>query len=128
MLKHMGEKKLSGRRDGAAWTLGELLRSRREAAGLSITHMARQLGVSRTYLSRLERGIYMHPSSRVLVQMAKRLDIRAEDLYALTGCIPPADLPSFGPYLRAKHPNWPTLVITELDDYRDFLQHKYSLR
>jgi len=123
----MVQRNQSDHHDGIVLTLGDLLKSRREAAGLSLTQMAAQLGISRTYLSRLERGIYAHPSSRILNQMAKHLDIRTEDLCAITGWILPTDLPSFGPYLRAKHPDWPALVITELDDFCDFLQHKYSL-
>ena len=110
-----------------ASTLGDLLRSRRETAGLSLTEMAAKLGISRPYLSRLERGEYSNPSPKVLIQLSKSLDILAEDLYAMTGCLLPADLPSFVPYLRAKHPDWPDLVIAELDDFCDFLKQKYSL-
>ena len=108
-------------------TLGDLLRSRRESAGLSLTEMAAKLGISRPYLSRLERGEYTNPSPKILIQLGKSLDIRIEDLYAMTGCLLPTDLPSFVPYLRAKHPDWPDLVIAELDDFCDFLKHKHSL-
>ena len=123
----MGQRKESDHHEPSASTLGDLLRSRREAAGLSLTRMAAKLGISRPYLSRLERGEYSNPSSKILIQLSKGLGIRTEDLYAMTGCLLPTDLPSFVPYLRAKHPDWPSLVIVELDDFRDFLKHKYSL-
>jgi XRE family transcriptional regulator of biofilm formation len=130
MLKavRMGQKKASDHREPGTVALGYLLRSRREAAGLSLTQMAKEFGISHTYLGRLERGEYAHPTPVILGRVAKCLQVRLEDLYALAGITLPTDLPEFGPYLRAKHPDWPTLIITELDDYCDFLKHKYSLQ
>jgi transcriptional regulator with XRE-family HTH domain len=109
-------------------TLADLLRSRREAAGLTVTEMAAKLSVSRPHLARLESGEHKHPSPALLGRMSERLNIKPEDLYALTGCMPPTDLPGFIPYLRALHPDWPDDVITELDDFHDFLRYKYSLQ
>lgn len=109
-------------------TLGNLLKARRESMGLSLNQLAIQVHISRPYLSRLERGEYAHPSPRILAQLAQRLQIRLEDLYALTGYMRAADLPSFGPYLRAKHPNWPELYYAELSDFYEFLKYKHSLR
>jgi transcriptional regulator with XRE-family HTH domain len=124
----MGQKQASDRRESGVAALGDLLKSRREATGLSLTQMAKRFGISRTYLGRLERGEYGHPAPEILTRIGKCLDLRLEDLYALAGITLPSDLPEFGPYLLAKHPDWPKLVITELDDYCDFLKHKYSLR
>lgn len=125
----MGQKnKASDRREPGVAALGDFLRARREAARLSQTQMAAQIGVSRPYLGRLENGEYEHPAPEILSRMAKLLNVHLEDLYALAGVILPTDLPDFGPYLRAKHPDWPNLVITELDDFCGFLKHKYSLR
>ena len=121
------EKNASDHREPGVATLGDLLRTRREAAGLSVTQMAEKLGVSRPYLGRLERGEYKRPTPEILSRIAKPLNARLEDLYALAGFTLPADLPDFIPYLRAKHPDWPKLVVTELDDFCDFLKHKYSL-
>jgi transcriptional regulator with XRE-family HTH domain len=117
----------SDRLNPPAGPLGELIRTKRAAAGLTLTQLAVQVGVCRPYLSRLERGEYAHPSPRVLAQLAKWLDISHEDLYAITGYMLPSDLPSFGPYLRAKHAEWPDHVLQELDSFYDFLKHKYSL-
>lgn len=125
----MGQKKkASDHREPAAAALGDFLRTRREAAGLSLTQMAAKLGISRPYLGRLENGEYEHPAPEILSRMAKSLDVHLEDLYALAGIMMPTDLPDLGPYLRAKHPDWPKLVITELSDFCDFLKHKYSLQ
>ncbi len=114
--------------NGEVQTLGSLLKAKREAGGLSVTQLAARLGVSRPYLSRLERGEYAHPSVRVLTQLAKCLDVRSEDLYALGGYLLPSDLPSFSSYLSAKHPDWPEGVRAELIEFHDFLRHKYSLK
>jgi transcriptional regulator with XRE-family HTH domain len=103
-----------------------MLRAKREAEGLTITQLASELGISRTYLSRLERGEYAHPSVKILSHMADRFDVRHEDLYALADYMRPTELPGFGPYLRAKHPDWPEVVRIELTDFYDFLKHKYS--
>ena len=124
----MGAINSSDHHDETASTLGRLLKLKRETAGLNITQMAAQFGMSRTYLSRLERGLYTHPSPKLLIRMATRFDLHLEDIYALSGCFLPADLPSFGPYLRAKHPDWPEKIITELTDFQDFLIQKYSLQ
>ena len=117
----------SGRHSAGSSPLGNLIRSKREAAGLTLTQLAAELAVSRPYLSRLERGEYAHPSSRVLAQIIKRLDISVEDAYAITGYLLPKDLPSFGPYLRAKHADWPEAALQELETFYDFLKHKYSI-
>lgn len=125
----MGQKnKALGHHESGVAALGDLLRTRRESAGLSLTQMAANLGISRPYLGRLESGQYKHPAPETLSRIAKTLNVHLEDLYALAGITLPTDLPDFGPYLQAKHPDWPNLVITELDDFCDFLKHKYSLR
>lgn len=117
----------SGRREAGSSAFGNLLRTKREAAGLTLAQLSAELAVSRPYLSRLERGEYEHPSSRVLSQITKRLDISAEDVYAVAGYTVPTDLPSFGPYLRAKHADWPEEAFQELERFYDFLKYKYSL-
>lgn len=119
--------KKSDRPNPPAGPLGELIGAKREAAGLTLTQLAVQLGVCRPYLSKLEHGEYAHPSPRVLMQLAKWLDISHDDLYAITGYMLPSDLPSFGPYLRAKHAEWPDHALQELENFYEFLKHKYSL-
>ncbi len=123
----MREGNQSGRRNEAALRLGELLKSGRAAAGLTLTEAAARMGVSRTYLSRLERAEYLHPSMALLGRMAQVLNMRIEDLYAVAGQIPPTDLPSLGPYLRAMHPDWPSEAIVEVAKFCDYVEHRYSL-
>jgi hypothetical protein len=76
----------------------------------------------------LESGKHKRVSPALLGRMSERLDVKPEDLYALTGWMRPTDLPAFIPYLRAIHPDWPDDVIIMLDAYHDFLRYKYSLQ
>jgi transcriptional regulator with XRE-family HTH domain len=123
----MTRRKPSDPHNEAPATFGKALRKRREEAGLSKTEMARKLNVSSPHLSRLERDEIKHPSAELLQRITKCLNIRSEDLYALTGLLIPTDLPELVPYLRAKHPDWPDFVIAELDDICDYLKYKHSL-
>jgi transcriptional regulator with XRE-family HTH domain len=107
--------------------LGSLLKKEREASGLSQTRLAVEIGVSRPYLSRLEQGSYANPSPVLLMRIAKRLNIPLADLYALTGCLLPDELPDYEAYLRAKHPSWPDAVIQELVDFQEFVRQQHSL-
>jgi transcriptional regulator with XRE-family HTH domain len=122
----MKQQKLSDLRKTPT-TLGDTLRQHREDLGLSLTEMAARLGVSGSHLSRLERNKIEHPAPDLLLQISKCMAIDAQDLYALTGLFVPDDLPELVPYLRAKHPDWPELAVTQLDTYCDFLKARYSL-
>lgn len=117
----------SGHHSTGSGPLGNLIRTKREAAGLTLTQLASELGMSRPYLSRLEQGKYAHPSARALTHIVNRLDISVEDVYALTGYMLPMDLPGFGPYLRAKYAEWPEAALHELETFYEFLKHKYSV-
>ena len=117
----------SGHHSSGNSALGRLLRDRREAEGLTRTELAAEVGISRQYLSKLESGEHERPSSRVLNLIAKRLNISVEDAYAITGYTLPRDLPDFGPYLRAKHVDWPDHALKELEVFYDYLKYKYSL-
>lgn len=117
----------SGRPKGGNSALGRLLSARREAAGLSLTKLAAELGITRQYLSRIERGDYEHPSFKLINQITKRLNISLEDVYITTGYTLPKELPSFGSYVRAKHVDWPEDVVRQLESYYEFLKYKHSL-
>jgi hypothetical protein len=73
-----------------------------------------------------ERAEAAHPSAELLLRIIKCGVIRPENLYALTGLLLPTDLPDLIPYLHAKHPDWPDLMIVELDHYCGYLKTKYS--
>ena len=76
--------------------LADVLRSRRQACGLTLREAARRIGVSPAYLSSLEHGRNPTtgrpptPSPRVLAGLAGVLDIDLETLLGLAGAAPPA--------------------------------------
>lgn len=123
----MQQQKPSGHHEKTPSTLADLLKSRRQAGGLTRTAIAQRLGISRSQYTRLETGEAKRPSPALLGRMGELLNVSVGDLYAITGYIPLTELPSFGAYLRALHPDWPDPVIAMLDDFHDFLRYKYSL-
>lgn len=114
------------RHNKRASLLGSLIREGREQAGLSQSKAASKLNISHTYLLRLERGDYDHPDPRTLVRFASLYGIPLADLYAAAGYVAPTELPSFCPYLRGLHPDWPEEAFHELEGHYEYLQQKYS--
>jgi transcriptional regulator with XRE-family HTH domain len=72
--------------------LGDYLREQRLGAALSLRQLADQSGVSNPYLSMIERGM-RNPSAQVLQQIAKALQISADQLYIRAGIISLDDTP-----------------------------------
>ena len=66
--------------------LGELIRSQRRLANLSLRDLAERTNVSNPYLSQIERGL-RKPSADILQQIAKALRISAETLYIRAGIL-----------------------------------------
>ena len=66
--------------------LGELIRSQRKLARLSLRELAARTHVSNPYLSQLERGLHA-PSVRVLTSIARALNMSAETLLAQAGIV-----------------------------------------
>jgi transcriptional regulator with XRE-family HTH domain len=64
--------------------LGELIRSQRELARMSVRRLSELAGVSNPYLSQIERGL-RKPSADILQQIAAALQISAETLYERAG-------------------------------------------
>jgi len=60
--------------------IGSRLKQLRLKRGLSINELSERAGVSKSYLSYIERGIQKNPSLQVLSRLAKTLDTNVEDL------------------------------------------------
>jgi transcriptional regulator with XRE-family HTH domain len=80
-------------------TLGEYVRTKREAAGLSQRQLAHEAGVSFSNISRLESGFTQHPTSGLLKNVADVLDVDLAELLAYLG-IRVAGAGSLNDYLR----------------------------
>ena len=107
--------------------LGEYIGAQRESLGISLRRLAERIGVTHSYLSRLEAGDYAQPAPAVLYRIAEALDLDPEDLFALAGHTIPRELPSFTPYLRAKY-DIPDQAAQELADYFRFMTERYNIR
>jgi transcriptional regulator with XRE-family HTH domain len=66
--------------------LGDFIRTRREAARLSLRRLSDIAGVSNPYLSQIERGL-RKPSAEILQAIAKGLEISSETLYVRAGIL-----------------------------------------
>src|SRR3954468_4557626 len=64
--------------------VGDLIKSQREVARMSVRRLADRAGVSNPYLSQIERGL-RRPSAEILQQLAKALKISVETLYIRAG-------------------------------------------
>ena len=78
--------------------LGERVRKRRKALGLTAKSLAKAAGVSTSYISQVERGHQEDPSLPALRRLAEALKM---DLHALLGGLAPgADTSPIPPSLR----------------------------
>jgi transcriptional regulator with XRE-family HTH domain len=107
-------------------TLGSYVKTQRERLGISQRQLAKRVGLSHTYLWRLEAGDFAQPSPAVLHRIAEALDLDPEDLFALAGHVIPEKLPSFAPYLRAKY-HITDEAARELSDYFQYLTKRHRI-
>lgn len=83
--------------------LGALIRYRREAVGWSLRQLEERTSIDNSLLTRMEQGRILKPAPDNVRRIAEALDIPLADLYALADWAVPTELPSPGPYLRAKY-------------------------
>ena len=65
--------------------LGERIRQQRIEKGISLTQFAKQSGISKSYLSNLERGLQQNPSIEVLKKISEYLNVDIEILISEIG-------------------------------------------
>jgi transcriptional regulator with XRE-family HTH domain len=87
--------------DPALEALGEYIRMQRQLSKLSLRQMARAAGLSDSYLSQVERGLY-RPSAEVLKAIADALKLSATSLYTQIGLLdePAEDGPGVAEAIR----------------------------
>lgn len=86
--------------------LGERLKALRKSRGWTQENLAEVSGLTRSHISRLERGDIELPSRARLLRLADALGTTADDLLTAAGYRsddPPAALPDLGVYLRLKY-------------------------
>jgi transcriptional regulator with XRE-family HTH domain len=120
----MKHEELLDRRSEPQSRLAHLLLEGRTAVGLTQTAAAQKIGVTSTYLGRLEHGVYSNPSARILSAAAEVYRISQADLFAAAGYTLPSELPTFPGYLHATCKGWPDAAIQELVDFYEFIRER----
>ncbi|MFD1020290.1 helix-turn-helix domain-containing protein [Thalassobacillus hwangdonensis] len=62
--------------------IGRRLKELRLDKGISLSELSRRSGVSKSYISNIERGVQKNPSLIVLRKLSKTLDVTIEQLVA----------------------------------------------
>ena len=70
-------------RDGALIALGEAVRGRRKASGMSQEALADAAGIDRSHMGKIERGEHL-PSLALILKIATALKMSGTDLMAAT--------------------------------------------
>src|ERR1700683_3431165 len=83
--------------------LGEYIRGRRIALGMSMRQLEDATGIPRSGLSEIENGHRTTPSPEKLQRIAEALMVDYEDLYAVGGISRPEKLPEIDAYLRTRY-------------------------
>jgi transcriptional regulator with XRE-family HTH domain len=107
-------------------TLGQLVRERRDALGLSLRQLGQRIGATDTTVLRIESGEIKNPRGDLLRTLTEALDVPSADLFSAAGYTVPAELPSFRPYLRAKYGALPPAALTELEDTFADIARRYG--
>lgn len=106
--------------------LGEWLRERRQAAGLSTVQLAKAAGTTDGTITRLEQGAFAAPDPHKLRRIAEALGLSLADVYAMADYAVPGDLPSFAPYLRRKYRDMPIEAVEDLDKAFERIARKHG--
>jgi transcriptional regulator with XRE-family HTH domain len=107
--------------------LAVLLASKRVAAGLSISEVARRARVDKATVFRIERGQVLSPKAKSLQAIGNVLGIPASDLFAIAPWVPPQELPTIRPYLRTKYRQLPADAVQEIETYFNDVARKHGI-
>lgn len=103
--------------------LGELIRTQRTQAELTLRELAARANVSNPYLSQIERGLH-EPSVRVLKAIAGALNLSAESLLIQAGVLDGSETdgpPSVEEAVNADRQLSPDQRVALLSVYRSFV-------
>jgi transcriptional regulator with XRE-family HTH domain len=92
-----------------------LLSAKRTESGLSVAEVARRAHVNVAAVWRIEQGMIATPRAESLIAIGRVLGIPSIDLFAIVGWLRSDDLPSIGPYLRAKYVDLPDVTAVEIE-------------
>lgn len=101
--------------------LGQLIKTAREAKGLTLRAAADLLEIDKGYYSRIENGEY--PLGKHARAVAKLYGLKVDEVEALAS----TKLPTLRPYLRAKY-NLPPEAVAELEQHFKAVSQQYKGR
>nr|CRL76757.1 transcriptional regulator [Mycolicibacterium malmesburyense] len=104
-----------------------LLSTKRAEASLSVAEVGRRADVDGGTVWRIEQGLIPTPKAESLKAIGRVLGIPAIDLFAIVGWIPSGELPSIGPYLRAKYHQLPEDALREIEAHFEAVARKYGV-
>ena len=97
--------------------LAETIRTQRQKLGLSASEVARQAGVAKGTITRLELGQVANPRMDNLRAIADVLQLPLTDILAESSLLRGSDLPTLSPYLRTKFKDMPDSAVREIEDH-----------
>jgi transcriptional regulator with XRE-family HTH domain len=100
-----------------AQQLAELLRTRRQAADMSMRQLALATGLSVSIISKLEAGLLLNPLPETLKAIARVLAVPISDMFVTADWLPADELPTLKPYLRAKYSDLDERDIADIEAY-----------
>jgi transcriptional regulator with XRE-family HTH domain len=103
-----------------------ILREYRLRRGLSMRRVAVQAGCNVATIAALEAGTILSPQPSTLKAVAEVLQVGLGELYAVGNWLPPQELPSLAPYLRAKYHDLDEAAIAELETYANRLIERHG--
>ena len=120
-------KKPSKDADPAMIHLGRTLLSMRKEKGFSVREASRICGITPSYLSKIERGVFFHAISiQTLIGLAKTYSVPLVFLLQAAGFIEnETGLPDLPQYLRLKFSLSPQ-GIRDMEMAKDIVEKKYS--
>ena len=78
-------------------TFGQRLRELRKSKGITQRALADKVGISFTYLSKIENGAMQPPRGKTITDLANALDTDADELFGLAKKVPPQFLEHINP-------------------------------
>jgi len=94
-------------------TFGAVVRREREAKKIGLREMAKMIGISPTYLSKVERDEFLPPAEDKVKAIAKVIDCDADELLALAGKVS-SDLTE----IIKRHPRETASVLRSVKGFR----------
>jgi len=104
-----------------------VLATKRRESNLSVNEVARRAEVDPGTVWRIEQGMIPTPKAESLKAIGKVLGIPSTDIFAIVGWIPGDELPSIGPYLRAKYAQLPEEAQRDVETYFETVANRYDV-